>query len=286
MGAWSADSQHQRRDHGRRTTSAPTRSRWSIDGRRHPAHRARRRRRHRHRAEGVGAGAGRRGRRRAPAWTSPRCASFLAEQIARAKADDVLFSVHLKATMMKVSDPIIFGHVVQGVLPRRLRSSTAPRCEAAGSRPNDGLGAPPGRPRRAARRRRRSRPPSSQGWPTGPGWRWSTPTRASPTCTCPSDVIVDASMPAMIRTSGHMWGPDGEEADTLAVIPDSSYAGDLPGRHRRLPRPRRLRPGHDGLGAQRRPDGPGGRGVRLARQDLRDRRGRHGPGGRRRGRRR
>ncbi len=68
----------------------------------------------------------------------------------------------------------------------------------------------------------------------------------------PSDVIVDASMPAMIRTSGHMWGPDGEEADTLAVIPDSSYAGVYQAVDRRLPRPRRLRPGHDGLGAQRR----------------------------------
>ena len=98
----------------------------------------------------------------------------------------------------------------------------------------------------------------------------------------PSDVIVDASMPAMIRTSGHMWGPDGEEADTLAVIPDSLLRRRLPGRHRRLPRPRRLRPGHDGLGAQRRPDGPGGRGVRLPRQDLRDPRRRHRPGGQRR----
>ena len=80
----------------------------------------------------------------------------------------------------------------------------------------------------------------------------------------PSDVIVDASMPAMIRTSGHMWGADGEEADTLAVIPDSSLRRRLPGRHRRLPRPRRLRPGDDGLGAERRADGAGGRGVRLA----------------------
>ena len=68
----------------------------------------------------------------------------------------------------------------------------------------------------------------------------------------PSDVIVDASMPAMIRTSGHMWGPDGKEADTLAVIPDSSYAGIYQVVHRRLPRERRVRPGDDGLGAQRR----------------------------------
>ena len=83
-------------------------------------------------------------------------------------------------------------------------------------------------------------------------------------------------MPAMIRTSGHMWGPDGEEDDTLAVIPDSSLRRHLPGRHRRLPRPRRVRPGDDGLGAQRRADGPGRRGVRLPRQDVRDPDRRHG----------
>ena len=83
-----------------------------------------------------------------------------------------------------------------------------------------------------------------------------------------------------------MWGPDGEEARHPRGDPRlARYAGDLPGRHRRLPRPRRLRPGDDGLGAQRRPDGPGGRGVRLPRQDLRDPRRRH-RAGRRRGRRR
>ena len=74
----------------------------------------------------------------------------------------------------------------------------------------------------------------------------------------------------MIRTSGQMWNAAGEQQDTKAVIPDSSYAGDLPGGHRRLPRARRLRPRHDGLGAQRRAHGAEGRGVRLPRQDLRD----------------
>ena len=136
---------------------------------------------------------------------------FLTEQIARAKADDVLFSVHLKATMMKVSDPIIFGHVVQAFFPT-LFEQYGDALAAAGISPNDGLGALLDAVGRAARGRRRSRPPSTQGSPTARRWRWSTPTRASPTCTCPSDVIIDASMPAMIRTSGHMWGPDGEEA--------------------------------------------------------------------------
>ena len=98
----------------------------------------------------------------------------------------------------------------------------------------------------------------------------------------PSDVIVDARMPAMIRTSGHMWGPDGEEADTLAVIPDSSYAGiyqvvidDCRENGAYDPATMGSVP-NVGLMAQR------GRGVRQPRQDLRDRPGRHRPGRRRR----
>ncbi|MFB9313752.1 NADP-dependent isocitrate dehydrogenase [Nocardioides plantarum] len=148
---------------------------------------------------------------------------FLTEQIARAKADGVLFSAHLKATMMKVSDPIIFGHVVQAFFPT-LFDQYGEQLKAAGISPNDGLGAllaaadslPEGEAIRAA---------VTQGLAEGPAIAMVDSDKGITNLHVPSDVIIDASMPAMIRQSGHMWGPDGEEADTLAVIPDSSYAG-------------------------------------------------------------
>ncbi len=148
---------------------------------------------------------------------------FLTEQIARAKAEDVLFSVHLTATMMKVSDPIIFGHAVQAFFPT-LFEQYGEQLAAAGISPNDGLGAllsavddlPDGAAIRAA---------VEQGLAEGPRMAMVDSDRGITNLHVPSDVIIDASMPAMIRTSGHMWGPDGEEDDTLAVIPDSSYAG-------------------------------------------------------------
>ena len=87
----------------------------------------------------------------------------------------------------------------------------------------------------------------------------------------PSDVIVDASMPAMIRTSGHMWGPDGEEADTLAVIPDSSYAAIYQAVIDDCRANGAFDPTTMGSVPERRADGPEGRGVRQPRQDLRDR---------------
>src|SRR3954471_3498092 len=148
---------------------------------------------------------------------------FLTEQIARAKAEDVLFSVHLKATMMKVSDPIIFGHVVQAFFPT-LFEQYGEQLAAAGISPNDGLGAlltsidqlPDGEAIAKA---------VSAGLDDGPDMAMVDSDKGITNLHVPSDVIIDASMPAMIRTSGHMWGPDGEEHDTLAVIPDSSYAG-------------------------------------------------------------
>jgi isocitrate dehydrogenase len=148
---------------------------------------------------------------------------FLTEQIARAKEEGVLFSVHLKATMMKVSDPIIFGHVVRAFFPA-LFAEHGEALAAAGLSPNDGLGGllkgaeslPEGEAVKAA---------VKQGLADGPALAMVDSDRGITNLHVPSDVIVDASMPAMIRTSGHMWGPDGKEADTLAVIPDSSYAG-------------------------------------------------------------
>jgi len=148
---------------------------------------------------------------------------FLAAQIARAKAEGVLFSVHLKATMMKVSDPIIFGHVVRAFFPRTFAEHGA-ALAAAGLTPNDGLGGilkglealPEGAAIKAS---------FDAELAEGPALAMVDSDRGITNLHVPSDVIVDASMPAMIRTSGHMWGPDGQEADTLAVIPDSSYAG-------------------------------------------------------------
>ena len=148
---------------------------------------------------------------------------FLTEQIARAEADGVLFSVHLKATMMKVSDPIIFGHVLRAFFPR-LFSSYGEQLAAAGLSPNDGLGGilagvealPEGDEIKALIQERLA---------GGPDLAMVDSDKGITNLHVPSDVIVDASMPAMIRTSGHMWGADGEEHDTLAVIPDSSYAG-------------------------------------------------------------
>ncbi|MBM6401115.1 NADP-dependent isocitrate dehydrogenase [Phycicoccus sonneratiae] len=149
--------------------------------------------------------------------------AFLREQVAQAKADDVLFSVHLKATMMKVSDPIIFGHVVRAFFPDVFERYGADLA-AAGLSPNNGLGGildgldalPNGAEIRAA---------FEQGLADGPRLAMVNSDKGITNLHVPSDVIVDASMPAMIRTSGHMWGPDGDEHDTLAVIPDSSYAG-------------------------------------------------------------
>ncbi len=148
---------------------------------------------------------------------------FLTEQIARAKAEDVLFSVHLKATMMKVSDPIIFGHAVQAFFPT-LFEQYGEQLAAAGISPNDGLGAlmssvadlPDGDAIAEA---------VKQGLADGPRMAMVDDRKGITNLHVPSDVIIDASMPAMIRTSGHMWGPDGNEDDCLAVIPDSSYAG-------------------------------------------------------------
>ncbi|WBQ08199.1 NADP-dependent isocitrate dehydrogenase [Kribbella sp. CA-293567] len=148
---------------------------------------------------------------------------FLTAQVARAKAEGVLFSVHLKATMMKVSDPIVFGHVVRAFFPKTFEQYGA-TLAAAGLSPNDGLGGiynglaalPEGDAIKAS---------FDAELADGPALAMVDSDKGISNLHVPSDVIVDASMPAMIRTSGHMWGPDGAEADTLAVLPDSSYAG-------------------------------------------------------------
>ena len=145
---------------------------------------------------------------------------FLTAQVAAAKAEGTLFSVHLKATMMKVSDPIIFGHVVRAFFPETFAKYGA-ELAAAGLNPNDGLGAilaalPPDSEIRAS---------LDAELAAGPPLAMVDSDRGITNQHVPSDVIIDASLPPMIRIGGHMWGPDGAEHDTLAVIPDSSYAG-------------------------------------------------------------
>jgi isocitrate dehydrogenase len=149
---------------------------------------------------------------------------FLGSAIARAKQEDVLFSLHLKATMMKVSDPIIFGHAVKTFFPKVFEQH-GDDLLAHGGDPDDGLGAVI----EAANQLPEDKKAAietliKEAMDNGPRLAMVDSDRGITGLHVPSDVIVDASMPAMIRSSGHMYGPDGKEYDTLAVIPDSSYA--------------------------------------------------------------
>jgi isocitrate dehydrogenase len=148
---------------------------------------------------------------------------FLAETLAQAKTDNVLYSVHLKATMMKVSDPIIFGHVVKAFFAAVFAKHGA-ALEAAGLTPNDGLGSilvglsgvTDGDAIAAD---------FTAAIAAGPRLSYTNSDKGITNLHVPSDVIVDASMPALVRNGGKLWGVDGGEDDTIAVIPDSSYAG-------------------------------------------------------------
>jgi isocitrate dehydrogenase len=151
--------------------------------------------------------------------------SFLAEQMADARDSGVLFSLHLKATMMKVSDPIMFGHAVE-VFFADVFAAYGDVIAAAGGDANDGwasvLDAIATLP---AAQREPIEAEIARAFETGPDLAMVDSDRGITNLHVPSDVIVDASMPAMIRTSGQMWNAAGEQQDTKAVIPDSSYAG-------------------------------------------------------------
>ena len=151
--------------------------------------------------------------------------AFLEKQIAQAKADGVLFSVHLKATMMKVSDPIIFGHVVK-VFFKDLIAKHASTLEALEVDFNNGFGDLTAKlDKLPAEKKAEIEADVQLAYQNGPALAMVNSDKGITNLHVPSDVIVDASMPAMIRTSGQMWNADGKSQDTLAVIPDSSYAG-------------------------------------------------------------
>ena len=150
--------------------------------------------------------------------------AFLREQVADAKALGVLFSLHMKATMMKVSDPIIFGHAVRVFFADVFKKHGA-TFEELGANPNDGFGEIvtriEGLP---ADKRAEIAADIKAAYENGPALAMVNSDKGITNLHVPSDIIVDASMPAMIRTSGQMWNAKGDQQDTKAVIPDSSYA--------------------------------------------------------------
>jgi len=148
--------------------------------------------------------------------------AFLDKEIAATKAEGVLFSLHLKATMMKVSDPIIFGHAVKAFLAPVFEKHGA-ALAAAGVNPNSGLGTLLEQvatlPNHAKIEADIAKVIADR-----PALYMVNSDKGISNLHVPSDVIVDASMPALIRAGGKGWGPDGKAADTNCVIPDSSYA--------------------------------------------------------------
>ena len=151
--------------------------------------------------------------------------TFLDKAIAQAKAEDVLLSVHLKATMMKVSDPIIFGHAVS-VFFAPVFEKYAETFKSLGIDPDNGLADVYSKIEELPAAEKDAIKADIQAcYGERPRLAMVNSDKGITNLHMPNDVIVDASMPAMIRTSGKMWGPDGEMYDTLAVIPDRCYAG-------------------------------------------------------------
>jgi isocitrate dehydrogenase len=151
--------------------------------------------------------------------------AFYAEQIARAKRDGVLFSLHLKATMMKVSDPIIFGHAVR-VFFKDLLDKHAATLTALGVDLNNGFGDLVEKIKTLPEAERAAIEADIQAaYAAGPGLSYVNSDNGITNLHVPSDVIIDASIPALVRAGGKVYDSKGQLGDTLAVIPDSSYAG-------------------------------------------------------------
>ena len=151
--------------------------------------------------------------------------AFLAEQIEDAQAQGVLFSLHLKATMMKVADPIFFGHAVS-VFFDEVFEKHAATFAGLGVSPNEGLGELYAKVATLPEALRREiEGDLAACMAKRPKLAMVNSDKGITNLHVPSDVIIDASMPAAIRASGRMWGPDGREHDTKFVIPDGSYAG-------------------------------------------------------------
>jgi isocitrate dehydrogenase len=150
---------------------------------------------------------------------------FLEEQVNEAKQTGVMLSLHMKATMMKVSDPIIFGHAVR-VFFKELFAKHGQTFDSLGVNVNNGFGDLINKIASLPDAQRQEIERDIQAcFDNGPSLAMVNSDKGITNLHVPSDVIIDASMPAMIRTSGQMWDKDGKQQDTKAVIPDSSYAG-------------------------------------------------------------
>ncbi|MDC9722167.1 MAG: NADP-dependent isocitrate dehydrogenase [Urechidicola sp.] len=151
--------------------------------------------------------------------------SFIEKEIATAKEQNILFSLHMKATMMKVSDPIIFGHVVK-VFFKDVFTKHANTFKEIGVNANNGLGYLLNTIKVLPEDKRLEvEADIKAAISNGPDLAMVNSDKGITNLHVPSDVIIDASMPAMIRNSGQMWNAEGKSADTKAMIPDSSYAG-------------------------------------------------------------
>src|SRR5690606_22255597 len=151
--------------------------------------------------------------------------AFLKSEVKDAKDKDVLFSLHMKATMMKVSDPIIFGHAVKAYFADVFEKYAA-ELEQVGANPNNGLGNIYSEIQELSEAKRKEIETAiALAIENGPDLAMVNSDKGITNLHVPSDVIIDASMPAMIRNSGQMWNKNGKSQDTKAVIPDSRYAG-------------------------------------------------------------
>ena len=202
--------------------------------------------------------------------------AFYEQEIEDAHKTGVMFSLHVKATMMKVSHPIVFGHCVK-IFYREAFDKHAKLFDELGINVNNGMV--------DLFNKIAKLPQSKQDeikrdlhacHEHRPELAMVDSAKGITNFHSPNDIIVDASMPAMIRNGGKMWGADGRLKDVKAVMPEIDLRPHLPGDDQLLQVARRFDPEDHGHGAQRGPDGAAGRGIRLARQDLRDHRGRRG----------
>ena len=194
--------------------------------------------------------------------------AFLAEQIDATKVEGTLFSIHLKATMMKVSDPIIFGYAVKAFL-KPVFDEYGDALDAAGVSANSGLG--------DVLDRIKDMPNGAEilgkvdaVMADRPPLYMVNSDKGITNLHVPSDVIIDASLPALIRAGGKGWGPDGKEGDSNCVIPDSSYAAVYEEAVNDCKVNGALDPTTAGHCSERRPDGAKSRRIRLAPDYFRD----------------